>query len=605
MIPTQTIDQPLDEYKSYENKHKENVENFFKELTEKSNIDVNANRSTSDKIYKKDELINKWKNKLSKLRVGTAFNILFIVLACSLPVWTIIYLVHKGTENIEISTQTILISTALFVLSILAIVGLSVIQALVINKRIKSAEKIKNKFETEREELVDEAYRQLNPLLNIIRPGYKIKIFKNTMPILEMDRHLNIGRLRSLAQNYDFKGDTNHNQMHERIQSGTIYGNPFIISSRLLHEMGTKTYTGTLFITWTEYSYDSNGKRVAVACSETLVARVVKPFPEYWHKTYIYIGSQAAPDLYFTRNSNNINNESDSQIDKYVKKYDKILKKMMKDNPQFTALANTEFEACFGATDRNHEQQFRLLFTPLAQQNIVKLLTDKKYGYGDDMFYGKYGKLNLFQFDHLTGEVLDENVSIFRMFDYDKIKELFYKVNHEYFKTLYFAFAPYFSIPIFQQTKAIEYIYNDKKEYDLNEYEYEHQISYLPRMVFDHHDTQTQSILKTSFISNNGEDTEQVRVKSSSFKIKQRVDYVSVRGGDGHHHMVPVPWDEYIPISKETDILIKKIQNYPIDIDDYKKEISDSLSSGSMGIDTNIDDKDLFLSYGSIIKILN
>ncbi|MBU4689855.1 hypothetical protein KQ878_01935 [Mycoplasma zalophidermidis] len=605
MIPTISIDQPLDEYESYKNKHTENVENFFKELTEKSNIDVNANRATADKIYKKEELINKWKNKLSKLWIAKVFNIIFITLACVVLVGTIFTLVYKGMNDNEISTENILICTALILISVLLITGLSVIQALVIKKHINSAELTKHKLESEREELINEAFSQINPLLNLIRPGYKIKLFKKTMPILQMDRHLNLGRLRSLAQNYDFKGDTNHNQMHERIQSGTIYGNPFVISSRLLHEMGTKTYTGTLLISWTEYSYDSNGKRVAVHRSETLVARVIKPFPEYWHKTYIYIGSQAAPDLHFTRNANNINNESDSQIAKYVKKYDNVLKKIMNDNPKFTALANTKFEACFGSTDRNHEQQFRLLFTPLAQQNIVKLLTDKKHGYGDDMYYGKYGKLNLFQFDHLTGEILNEDVSLFRMFDYDNIKELFIKVNHEYFKTLYFSFAPYFSIPIFQQTKAVEYIYNDKIDYNLNEYEYEHQISYLPRAVFDHPSTQTQSILKTSYVSDNGNDTEQVKVESSSFKIKQRVDYVSVRGGDGRHHMVPVPWDEYIPISKETDILIKKIQNYPIDIDEYKKEIYESVNNGSLGFDTNIEDKDVFLSFGSIIKILN
>lgn len=46
-----------------------------------------------------------------------------------------------------------------------------------------------------------------------------------------------------------------------------------------------------------------------------------------------------------------------------------------------TLLANDEFEVLFRALNRNNEVQFRLLFTPLAQQNMIDLLLDKTEGF--------------------------------------------------------------------------------------------------------------------------------------------------------------------------------------------------------------------------------
>lgn len=71
----------------------------------------------------------------------------------------------------------------------------------------------------------------------------------------------------------------------------------------------------------------------------------------------------------------------------------------------FTVMANREFDALFAATDRDHEVQFRLLFTPLAQQEMLKLLRDKTDGYGDDFGFTKRGMVNFVMPDHMARRI--------------------------------------------------------------------------------------------------------------------------------------------------------------------------------------------------------
>ena len=57
-------------------------------------------------------------------------------------------------------------------------------------------------------------------------------------------------------------------------------------------------------------------------------------------------------------------------------------------------MANRAFEVLFHAVDRDHPIQFRLLFTPLAQEQTVKLLRDREIGYGDDFAFRKSRMMN-------------------------------------------------------------------------------------------------------------------------------------------------------------------------------------------------------------------
>ena len=60
-----------------------------------------------------------------------------------------------------------------------------------------------------------------------------------------------------------------------------------------------------------------------------------------------------------------------------LKKLEKKSRKSVNQGTNYTVFGNSEFEVLFGATNRNHEVQFRLLFTPLAQTELLKLMKEK------------------------------------------------------------------------------------------------------------------------------------------------------------------------------------------------------------------------------------
>ena len=47
-------------------------------------------------------------------------------------------------------------------------------------------------------------------------------------------------------------------------------------------------------------------------------------------------------------------------------------------------------------------------------------------------------------------------------------------------------------------------------------------------------------------------------VPAHGFRGVNRVDYVSVHGGDGHRHDVPVEWIEYVPIQRTSEMYVSE-----------------------------------------------
>ena len=70
----------------------------------------------------------------------------------------------------------------------------------------------------------------------------------------------------------------------------------------------------------------------------------------------------------------------------------------------FNRLPNEEFEALFMALDRDNEVEFRLLFTPLAQKNMISILRAKNVGFGDDFIFKKRKELNYIKSMHMGKE---------------------------------------------------------------------------------------------------------------------------------------------------------------------------------------------------------
>ena len=62
-------------------------------------------------------------------------------------------------------------------------------------------------------------------------------------------------------------------------------------------------------------------------------------------------------------------------------------------------------------------------------------------------------------------------------------------------------------------------------------------------------------ILKT-YIGQKNKTTDNVKVTSHSFNGIQRTEMVSVFGGDGRSHLVPVNWIDYVPVTGEGEFSV-------------------------------------------------
>jgi hypothetical protein len=260
--------------------------------------------------------------------------------------------------------------------------------------------------------------------------------------------------------------------------------------------------------------------------------------------------SQGAPDLSFSRRAAHLEQKSEKGIEKLVKRGEKKLKRRIdraiSQNGDFMSMSNSRFEVLFDALDRTNEVQYRLLFTPLAQTNMVELLLSK-LGYGDDFRFIKTRRTNRIISGHSQGRALNLLPKDYVSYSYDTVRRNFIRKNKEFFKAVYFDFAPLLAIPVYQEKPAhsLESVPDLARSYSLRECEV--LANAIDRSYVVHPETKTPAILKASFVGSR-KNTDEVCITAYSYDILKQVDYVSVYGDDGDYHDVPVEWDEYLPL---------------------------------------------------------
>lgn len=544
--------EPVKQYNSqFKRTFAENAEAYFDALVKKAGVDVDANRQTVKKLnattVKHGEATKRANSMLGVKVFAIVMSVfafiaatVFIVLAVNgdgFPVW-----------------GGVLGGCLCFALG----VGLIVVLVLKVNKVLEHRKKIVAELDTKMNELRSEAYGQLAALNALYDYGMFSDIVKATTPLLVFDRNVGLHRLDKLCGKYGYPADNSDPDSSVILmQSGEVVGNPFAFVRRVTHRMGTRVYTGSRVVTWTRHYTDSEGNSHTVTESQTLTATVTKPCPEYGEYTELVYANDAAPELAFSRKPSGASEMSERQVERTVKKGEKKLRKlahdhMTDDDPttNFTQMANSEFDVLFGATDRDNEVQFRLLFTPLAQQNIVGLIKSKE-PYGDDFDFFKRGPINYIRSRHMQSFPLDADPSRFVGFDVDAARQTFLSFFDEYFRSVYFDFAPILSIPLYQQQKPTEYIYRSEYPSNCTCYEAEVMANALGDGAFAHDETATQTILKTKLLSKAGK-CDRVVVSAYSYAAEPRVDYVPVFCRNGCMYDVAVPWTEYIPLEKHT-----------------------------------------------------
>lgn len=220
-------------------------------------------------------------------------------------------------------------------------------------------------------------------------------------------------------------------------------------------------------------------------------------------------------------------------------------------------MTNEDYETMFDTSNRNSNQQYALLFTPMAQQSMTHLLQDDENGYGDDFDFEKNKMINIIVSGHLQELDLDMHPKHYSNFDYDLAEKNFYEISAQYFKAIYLALAPLLCIPMYRQMRSRESIYGRDMPQHSAFWEHEALANLWGEEHFRAPDCVTHCILKTEQVDEDG-DASTIVVYAHGYRSEQRVAYIDVMGGDGRYHEVPVCWDEYIPVTGTGRLHIKE-----------------------------------------------
>jgi hypothetical protein len=532
------VHEPIELYAAhFKTAHVNNTSDFFEDLLRQSGVDENANVKTVQQLRQLERQAggasssNKWWRILRAVVIATALLALLYVLKHYSWLWLV--------------APTVIFAPATYWL----------------NRVINDSHARLKKLEQACEEMRAEAWGQMAPLNRLFDWDILAKLMQKTVPRIAFDPYFSNGRMEELRNSFGWSGELGDKHSIVFSHSGVLNGNPFILARTMTHWMGSRTYRGSLQISWTEQVRGSNGKWHTEIRHETLNASVERPFPEYENHTFIVYGNEAAPDLVFSRSPSKLSKLEDSFFDKMRR--NRAIKKLenksrdIGEGKTFTVMSNREFDALFNATDRNHEVQFRLLFTPLAQQEMLKLLKDNQVGYGDDFAFDKRRMINIVDPAHMRHTDIGGEPEKFYAYELAQARIFFNGYHNDFFRSFYFGIAPLLAIPLYQQHRPDSDIYKDTYARKSCFWEHEAIANYHGESEFKHPDCATRSILKT-VSKDEADGLQRVRVTASGYSSVERVDYVAVRGGDGRSHKVPVHWFEYHDVQRSSDMVVRE-----------------------------------------------
>ena len=477
-----------------------------------------------------------------------------------------------------------------------------------VNKTISGLNQEVSKLTSVKEEKLQEAWDQVAPLNQLYNWGLAQKFFQETIPAIKFEPFMSTKTLLDLQETYGLSDAFNDCRSVLDTEAGHFRGNPFALTRYLTHWIGSKTYWGSIVIYWEREVKNEQGDLVTIRESQVLRASLTKPCPQFGVRETLIYGHEAADQLTFTRQPSNLSGLEEGFINnmrknKAMKNIENQARSQLQEGTgDLTVMANKEFETLFSATDRDNEVQFRMLFTPLAQQEMVNVLNDKTVGYGDDFRFLKCGGVTFIEPAHLSGLSFDSNPNIFKSFDIVRARRSFKEFHTGYFKALYFAFAPIFTIPLYLDHRSVPLAKKATRDGEPSFWEHEAIANYIGYQEFQHPSAITQSLMKTK-TGKTRDGRLVVTVTALSYKGVERVDYISVHGNDGYWHDVPVTWTEYLPVTNDSTIAVEVLSTDPSEevpnSDTYRASISQFMSK------YNHSEENIFLRKGLAATFLS
>ena len=508
--------------KQLKNQYHQAAIEYYEGLEKAAKTDLAANKAHVADYNKKKAAADKKAAELSSTKTKATVCLVAFILFLIAGAFALVYAFLDGFNWVSFLVGVLLVGGG---------IGL-----IFLYRKYKQESAIQSRKLAKLQEAADQAlrtcYADMASLNRSFDWNVPLYVMEKATPIIDLDPRFTPERLSMLMDNYGLGEELSEDVSVLGVLSGRIKGNPFLLERTLSREIVSKVYTGSLTITWTTYSRDSDGHSYPVTHSQTLTASVAHPAPQFTNNTNLIYGNDAAPHLSFTRTPSKASRmdpkDRRKAIDKFGKELAKKAEKSIGTDHPFTPMGNDEFECLFNALDRDNDVEFRLLFTPLAQQNMVELLEDPE-PYGDDFNFYKRKKINVIASTHSQSFDYSADPENFIGYDGAEMKQRFVSYCDAFIKSLFFDLAPLLSIPLYQMHKSRDYIYKN-----------------------------VPSILKVHQKQKEGK-SDLVEVEATAFETYRMVDYVPVMGGDGRSHNVPVPWIRYEPVSKITPMAIKEV----------------------------------------------
>lgn len=537
--------EPLARYRDeFKDEFARRVRGKFEELTAKSGINVSANREQAAVVRRLEKELAAADSRRSAISFWKRAG--FIIGAAAAAVAA----VAVGAEN----------RAAAAIAGAAAAAGFAVGCLLVgpMRRARLAVETKKSGLDAAKEA----AWEQMNRLNSLYTWDIPVRLIEATVPRLQFDPFFSAKRLETLRRHCGWDDAFNEDKSILGAQSGVINGNPFVFGEYVRQDWEDETYSGQLTIHWTEWTTDEKGRPQRIRRTQTLTATLTRPKPVYCSQKVLVYGNDAAPALSFSRAPSDLSGLEDGFWTRMRKK--RALRKLEKfsrnlnDDSQFTLMGNREFETLFHAEDRDNEVEFRMLFTALAQVQMLLLMNDRDVGYGDDFEFRKSRRINLLVPRHLQQSAIEMKPSDFFDWDYDSAAAKFASMNEKFFKDVYFALAPLLAIPLYQQTQPEGDVWGEVAPEDESSFwEHEANANLHGDEMFRHPDCVTRSILKTRVAARN-DGVGEIEVTAFGFRGEKRRDYVPVFGGDGLCHDVPVDWIEYLPVSRTSEMTLSE-----------------------------------------------
>lgn len=410
-------------------------------------------------------------------------------------------------------------------------------------------------------------FQSMEGLNRLFTSDIPLKILQESLPLIKLDPFLDDARRRQWEKSYGLEEKENPNASCTQLLSASILGNPLLFLELREHCLTNFTYRGERTVTIRRTVWE-NGVEQEKKENQTLQARVQKPGPAFRKRIYLLYGNPAAPQLSFSRRP------LEKEKKKAKKEADPSLEEIFPDplgldpmqegeqeeeNPPkkatFQAMANSDFEEKFHAWDRDQEVEFRLLFTPLAQENILQFLGNPLYG--DDLFFRKRKKINAIYCKHSDQWDFENKVSGYQDFSFARCKEKFQKRNEKYWADLYYTLLPLLSIPIYQQMRASDGEKEEEKSV-ASPWTWEMLANHLEKKTLFDPATNTEGIIKCHLLESDGK-RDRIEVTSLSYQRTTKVDIVKVQARDGKEYEVQVPWYDYTPFQKSSILEVERL----------------------------------------------